>query len=143
MTTRSYDYLPKEASLLREDIFVKEQGFVDEFDDIDDISTHLVLFDGELPIATCRYHFDNGKSAYIMGRIAVAKAYRGKNIGAHILKEAEDQIRLSGGRKIYLSAQVRAAGFYEKQGYVTSGEPYYDEYCLHVLMYKQLEGGNE
>ncbi len=85
MTTKTYDYLPKEASLLREDIFVKEQGFVDEFDDIDNVSTHLVLFDGELPIATCRYYFDSGKSAYAMGRIAVAKAYRGKNIGTHIL----------------------------------------------------------
>ncbi len=143
MITKSYNYLPKEASFLRESIFVKEQGFIEEFDDLDDISTHLVLFEGESPIATCRYYFDSGKSAYTMGRIAVDKAYRGKNIGAHILEEAEERIRSAGGRKIYLSAQVRAAGFYEKQGYVTSGEPYYDEYCLHVLMYKQLEDRDE
>lgn len=136
MIIRKYEKLPEEAIQIRNEVFVKEQGFLDEFDAIDDISSHLVLFQELLPIATCRYYWNEMKSAYVVGRIAVLKAFRGKNIGALILKEAERQI--PGGSIVYLSAQVRVAGFYEKQGYTTKGVPYYDEYCPHIWMSKEL-----
>ena len=42
MIIESFDYLPLEAKNIRETVFVNEQGFNYEFDDIDDIATHLV-----------------------------------------------------------------------------------------------------
>ena len=50
-----YDSLPDEAVEIRENVFVKEQGFEKEFDEIDEKAIHLVMF-GEhshKPAATC------------------------------------------------------------------------------------------
>ena len=55
MKTMVYDKLPKEAREIRETVFVKEQGFHDEFDELDAAAKHLVLYDEEVPIETCRF----------------------------------------------------------------------------------------
>ena len=41
--------LPEEAKKIRLEVFVKEQGFEEEFDSVDDTAAHIVLFDGKLP----------------------------------------------------------------------------------------------
>lgn len=87
MIINKYDYLPKEAFQIRERVFQTEQGFEDEFDAIDDISVHLVLLDGDKAIATCRYYWCEEKNTHVVGRIAVVREYRGKELGARILKE--------------------------------------------------------
>ncbi|OZG50690.1 GNAT family N-acetyltransferase [Bombiscardovia coagulans] len=40
----TYDYLPAQARLIREQVFVDEQGFHDEYDHIDDLCQHLLAF---------------------------------------------------------------------------------------------------
>ena len=40
-----------------EAVFIKEQGFKDEFDEIDDFAKHVLLFDGDIPVGTCRFFF--------------------------------------------------------------------------------------
>ena len=72
-----YD-LPQEAIDLRTDIFMKEQGFKDEFDERDHQCVHLVVFDRQEAIGTCRYFYENGN--YVLGRIAVGKDYRKRRI---------------------------------------------------------------
>ena len=74
----------------------------------------------------------------MIGRIAVVKECRGLHYGDKILSFAEQKIKQDGGKSVALSAQLRASGFYEKQGYKKSGKEYYDEYCPHVLMTKAL-----
>lgn len=131
-----YGYLPYEAKLIREEVFCAEQGFINEFDETDTISSHLVAFENDVPIATCRiYPNENG---YCIGRIAVIKAYRGKKIGAHIIEEAESYIRGQGGKEVSLSAQTRVEEFYRKQGYFSFGAVYLDEDCPHIKMIKKL-----
>lgn len=138
MQLKSYDYLPKEAISIRKTVFVEEQGFIDEFDQIDDIAIHIVLFEGDHPVATCRVYYSDSKACYIVGRIAVKQEYRGKNYGAEIVKFAENEVRKRDGVIVGLSAQEKAAGFYKKQGYQTSGEVYMDEGCPHIWMRKNL-----
>ena len=138
MTVKIYSSLPPEARLIREQVFVKEQGFCEEFDDIDGSAAHLVLFDEEMPVATCRFFLNEEKGAYILGRIAVQKEYRGQNLGAYVLRAAEEEIRKQGGRCISLHAQEGASGFYEKQGYDAYGEIDYEEDCPHIWMSKSL-----
>lgn len=139
MIIKKYNYLAKDAAQIRMDVFVKEQGFTCEFDDTDDIAVHLVGFDDLLPIATCRYYKDEAKDSYIVGRIAVIKDYRGKEIGSKILREVEKQISKIGGQEVYLAAQVKAMGFYERQGYAAEGECFFEDYCPHIWMYKSLD----
>ena len=121
---------------IRTDIFVKEQGFKDEFDEIDKGCSHIVLYDNAKAIATCRYFSQNG--IYHIGRVAIMKEYRGKHLGKEIMNIAEQEIKNEGGEKIEVSAQVRVKEFYKKLGYKEVGQIYFDEYCEHITMVKNI-----
>ncbi len=138
MEIRKFDYLPDDARAIRQAVFVDEQGFEVEFDDTDDKAVHLVGYDNGKPVAVCRFFYDDEHSSYMIGRIAVVKELRGKHLGEQMVLAAEKFIKEIGGEKASLSAQLRASGFYEKLGYTKSGSEYYDEYCSHVLMSKEL-----
>ncbi len=137
MEFKIYGQLPDEAKTIRYEVFCNEQGFINEFDETDEVSAHLVVFDSETPIATCRI-FKDGKDTYTVGRVAVVKAWRGKNIGALILAKAEYYIRSKDGKEISVSAQTRVEEFYKKQGFTPLGSVYLDEGCPHVKMIKKL-----
>jgi len=121
---------------IRDAVFVKEQGFNDEFDIIDESCFHLVFYENNKPVATCRYFQENG--IYHIGRVSVLKKFRGLNIGNRIMQFAENEIKKSGGKSIEVSAQVRIKDFYTKLGYVEQGEIYLDEFCEHIKMVKVL-----
>lgn len=93
MTIKCYDKLPDEAVKIRTLVFVEEQGFKDEFDSIDEIATHIVMFDGDNPVAVGRFFPSENEGEYIVGWVAVKKEYRGKNLGAEILKACEVEIK--------------------------------------------------
>ncbi len=133
-----YDELPAEAVAIRTAVFMDEQGFQDEFDAIDDDAAHLVGFMGEKPAACARVYWNEQRGCYVVGRIAVDRELRGQSLGARILQAAEDLIAARGGSRSELSAQERASGFYEKQGYASCGEGYLDEGCPHIWMTKEL-----
>jgi len=57
MEFKTYDKLPSEARDIRVEVFVKEQGFQEEFDSVDNYAMHVVVFDGGRAIATCRYFY--------------------------------------------------------------------------------------
>lgn len=139
MIYKTYHKLPKEARQIREEVFVEEQKFQKEFDSLDLICTHIVAFSDGVPIGTCRYYQDEEKEAYVVGRLAVRKAYRGQNVGGLLLQEAEEQVAAQGGKTLCLHAQVRVKEFYEKQGYYAVGEREWEEYCPHIWMYKNIE----
>lgn len=95
------------------------------------------MSDNGNPVATCRFFQEGEGRHYVIGRIAVMKQYRGQNIGADILKIAEEKIYELKGTHISLHAQLRAKGFYEKQGYMPYGEIDFDEDCPHIWMRKK------
>ena len=97
MITKKYDTLPQCAKDIRINVFINEQGFQEEFDELDGISNHLVTFDGDKPCATVRFYEQDG--IYYIGRLAVLKEYRSKHLGAKIVNEAEKIIKEKGGRK--------------------------------------------
>lgn len=138
MEFRLYDTLPQEAKQIRQTVFVEEQGFMEEFDETDTVASHLVLYDGAVPVATCRFYEDAEMGAYVIGRIAVMKNYRGRGLGSDVIEEAERHVRLIGGKRICLHAQKRVKGFYEGQGYRMWGEEDEDEGCPHIWMEKCL-----
>lgn len=49
-----FDTLAEHAKKVREEVFMQEQGFQNEFDEIDNISWHIVMFHEEEPIAAYR-----------------------------------------------------------------------------------------
>ena len=123
MEIKFYSTLPEEAAAVRTEVFVEEQGFINEMDDIDSYAEHIVAFDGDKPVGTCRFFKDDKtENDYIAGRIAVRKEYRGRDIGTELLKAVERAVKEKGGTRVVLHAQVRAKEFYEKQGYQPYGE---------------------
>lgn len=135
LTHEFYDYLPEEARLIRTEIFMDEQGFKNEFDDDDSKCIHAVVFaDGTAAAAGRIFPPQNG--VCVIGRIAVRKAFRGKNLGSATVKLLEEKAGELGAEKIALSAQCRVREFYEKLGYSASGEVYSDEFCPHIHMEK-------
>lgn len=134
---RQPDEAVKDAFAVRQEVFVKEQGFQEEFDAIDDSCWHLILYQNDRPVACARL-FSQGDEVWHAGRIAVQKSLRGTGIGSRIMAVLEEKARQLGGKKIVLSAQCRAAEFYLKQGYQKTENEYLEEYCPHVEMFKAL-----
>lgn len=129
--------LPPAAQALRQEVFMEEQGFSYEFDETDNTALHLVLYDDDEAVAVCRM-FPDGPDVWHIGRVAVKKNRRGQRLGEAIIAEAETAVSLHGAKKMVLSAQVQAAGFYKKLGYAQVGGEYLDEHCPHVNMEKLL-----
>ena len=111
MIVKEFNTLPEDAVKIRMDVFVVEQEFEEEIDDIDSFATHILMYDNDKPIAVCRFFYDDNKQAYKIGRVAVVKEYRNKNIGSKIMAEAEKRIRDRGASFVMLSAQILVKDF--------------------------------
>ena len=135
---RAYNELPKEAALIRREVFMDEQGYEDEFDDVDGRALHLVAFLGGEPAATLRLFSGEKPGELVLGRLAVRKGFRGHHLGSRMLDAAETQALASGAKAIALHAQADKQGFYERCGYEASGLRDLDEGVPHVWMGKRL-----
>lgn len=131
--------LPADAKMIRQEVFVDEQGFREEFDTLDHTAWHLILYEEQQPAGCCRIFPAEEAHAYTLGRLAVRKAFRGKHYGERLVRAAERWATEHQGRKLSLSAQVRVRPFYEKIGYTASGGEYLDEQCPHIHMEKELD----
>ena len=121
----SHELLP-EIKAVRTEVFINEQGFENEFDDIDKTAVHCLLTKNGAPAAVGRLYDENG-IAHI-GRIAVVKTMRGKGLGSVVLAVLEKYAAEHGYTRTALSAQCRVQTFYETNGYHAEGEIYFDEY---------------
>lgn len=137
MNTKIFTTLPQDAKNIRIEVFMKEQGFENEFDEIDNLCHHIVAFDEGKPIGTCRFFKESNH--YTIGRVAVLKEYRNQHIGNLLLKSAEKEIKRINGDVIVVHAQVRVSSFYEKQGYIQFGQIDDDEGVPHKWMKKKIQ----
>ena len=77
-----------DAFFVRANVFVVEQGFKVEFDDLDKVCWHLTVYDHNEPIGAARIYQDTD-GVWQLGRICVLENYRGKKIGNLILNACE------------------------------------------------------
>lgn len=64
MKYKIFTSLNRDIIKIRTAVFIKEQGFNNEFDKIDENCLHIVLYDDDKPIATARY-FSEGHNYHI------------------------------------------------------------------------------
>lgn len=138
LKTEIYDYLPDSAKKLREEVFIKEQGFKEEYDQIDEWATHVVVYDKEEIVATCRVFEKDSSALFALGRLAVKKELRGKGVGSFVLKKIEEYLKNKGVKTLVLHSQLQAKEFYLKAGFFEFGEIEYEEDCPHIWMKKEL-----
>lgn len=139
MEVKVFKKLSEEAKIIRTKVFMEEQGFENEFDEKDNCSIHIVLFDSSNPAATCRIYYSEERQCYVIGRLAVLKDYCGLSVGRKLLNVAEKEIRNRNGNIAELSAQLRVIEFYKKNGYFSLEDIHIDEGCPHVWMRKELK----
>ncbi len=134
-----FNELPKDSIDIRNEVFVVEQGFKEEFDTIDHTAIHFVVYHEGEAIGTARIYFSKEHNCYSLGRFAIIKAYRKQGVGTFLIKEIESYIITNFGHlTLGLSSQKRAIPFYKKCGYHEVGEPYLDENYPHIWMIKEL-----
>ena len=114
--------LPDAARQIRHEVFQVEQGYENEFDDIDFEAVHVVLLDGTTPLGCCRAYEsredNDAEGTWLLGRLAVLPSYRGHHYGPKIVAHAEKIARERGAKQMRLHAQTHAVPMYESCGYV-------------------------
>lgn len=115
---------------IRTSVFINEQKVPIEleWDEYDHDSTHILAYYNSKPVGTARLLKDGH-----IGRMAVLKEYRNRNIGKNMLKYILDIAQKKSIKNIELSAQEHATEFYKKYGfsvisdvYLDAGIPHYD-----------------
>lgn len=131
--------LGEQARAVRRTVFVEEQGVSEdlEMDDKDSDATHVVITDGETPVATARTRFVEADVVKIE-RVAVLESYRGEGLGKEVMTTAEQAAVDSGATEAVLHAQRRVEDFYSGIGYEAVGEEFEEAGIPHVEMVKSL-----
>ncbi len=128
------DQAKRRAFAIRMRVFVHEQGVPAEIelDNDDQHASHFLATISGRVVGTARLvmHGNNAK----IGRMAVLKKYRGKGIGAALLKRSITAAKRRGAEKILLHAQVPVIEFYEKMGFRCVGRVFDEAGIAHRKM---------
>ena len=109
-----------------------------EWDDADADAVHAVAFNRlGRALGTGRL-LEHVPGIAKIGRMAVVQTFRHGGIGRAVLDALLDAARARGDREAMLHAQISAASFYERAGFVRRG-PVFDEAGIaHVEMLRVL-----
>lgn len=132
----SWDVLRESASVVRQAVFVREQGIPQalEWDEFDAQCLHAVIFDAQQqPVATGRLLPDGH-----IGRMAVLAEQRRCGLGGQVLTALIEAARVRGHDRVVLSAQVHALSFYRGHGFIAEGAVYDDVGIAHQDMSRTL-----
>lgn len=134
----------EDARLVRTRVFMEEQGFANEFDEVDDdpATLHVTAYDGDA-LAGCARTFPDPDhpdepGRWVFGRLAVLPGARKQGFGEALLAETERRAREAGATEMHLHAQCRVTAFYERRGYEAYGPVELDEHVEHIWMRKAL-----
>lgn len=120
---------------VRNEVFIDEQKVPEgiEMDGLDSVAKHALVLDGDKAIGTGRILPDGH-----IGRIAVKKQYRGRGIGENIMGKLIDFAGNLPLSEVWLSSQYHARGFYQKLGFIETGDIYQEAGIDHIKMKKKL-----
>lgn len=120
---------------IRTAVFVEEQGVPAklEQDEMDALSYHVLVSNGEIDIATGRLLPDGH-----IGRVCVLKNYRGQGLGLKVMDALISEAKKRNMAEVVLSSQVHALDFYKKLGFEVSSEEYMEAGIPHVEMKMKL-----
>ncbi len=150
----------EDAKMVRERVFMDEQGFENEFEALDEDPTcvHVTAYEDDACIGCARMFpadaegqvfelvLDEDEAAndadapirWIFGRLAVLPEARKGGIGSSILEECERVAKERGVDEMHLHAQCAVTPFYAKAGYEPYGPIELDEGVEHRWMRKVL-----
>ena len=124
----------------RAEIFLLEQGIVEQdLDGIDYDCLHCFLWEDGKAVGTLRaFYTDPEKTKVKIGRVVTLT--HGKGHGKLLMEGALDAIKQKLPYKtLYVHAQTRAAGYYEKFGFSPVGEKFDEAGIPHIEMIYQKD----
>lgn len=122
---------------VRRAVFIEEQKVPEEleWDDADERAYHVLATSNEgTPIGTGRLKLDGQ-----IGRMAVLKDWRGRGVGAAILRALLELAEKEGCPVARLHAQTHALGFYARYGFKPVGAEFQEAGIPHLAMEITLE----
>ena len=114
----------KQAQAIRVKILETEQGFPHDvnIDGRDESADHVLVRDGEVPVATARLTVlapGEGKIA----RIVVLPSHRGLGLGKKLIRRLEVVAKQRGLHTVHLEPHVHLVPFFRALGYESVTEP--------------------
>ncbi len=123
---------------VRQTVFIIEQRVPDalEWDELDATSQHVIALDSDThePIGCGRL-----TPLRTIGRMAVLPAWRGRGVGAAVMRTLMEQARVRGMLSVALHAQTHARPFYAAFGFVADGPEYMEAGIPHQDMRARIE----
>jgi predicted GNAT family N-acyltransferase len=126
---------------IRRQVFVLEQEVSpdEEYDEHEKSSTHFLAKYKGVSAGTCRFRTTD--KGFKLERFAVLSTYRGKGIGAVLVKKCLENLPLN-DTYVYLHAQLHAIPFYEKFGFRITGPQFSEAGIEHFKMYYVSENNS-
>ena len=120
---------------LRLEVFVVEQDCpYQDLDGLDQHATHVFIDNSEKIVAYARI-LNKNEGVYQIGRVVVAKNFRGKNLATIIMQQCIDYCQLKNDAQyIELSAQSYLHDFYQGIGFKSVGKYYLEDDIPHEKM---------
>ncbi|MCD8349660.1 MAG: GNAT family N-acetyltransferase [Planctomycetaceae bacterium] len=122
------------AKAVRQAVFVEEQNCPpeEEWDDLDQVATHLLARRGDEPLATLRYYDDD--SWLHIGRVAVLPSFRGHGLAWALLSRCLEDGKAAGFKRACLNAQIDKLGLYQRAGFTAVGGEFMEVGIVHRRM---------
>jgi predicted GNAT family N-acyltransferase len=117
---------------IRQQVFIEELS-VDptlEIENEEFCRFYLIFIDNK-PVGTARWR--ETEKGIKLERFALLPEFRNQGTGTILLKRVLDDAT-SSHKKIYLHAQLNAVRYYERQGFVKSGDIFTEAFIRHYLM---------
>ena len=131
-----WDRVREQASALRTEVFVQEQGIGPHmvWDDLDAHAVHgLVCNRLGRPVATGRL-LQHAPEVGRIGRMAVNRGLRGAHFGREVLMGLVGAARARGDTEVLLHSHCSAQGFYSRLGFETRGAVFEEAGIAHIEM---------
>jgi len=121
---------------IRTKVFCEEQKISKEieFDNLDHLCGHFLIFDGKKAIATTRVR-QKGKSVFKIERVAVLLEFRRLKVGSILIKNIiKHYMNLDDNKHIILHSQVAVADFYKSLNFISYGNDFFEDGIPHIAM---------
>jgi len=122
--------------IIRKKVFCEEQKISQdiEFDNLDDICEHFLVFNDQIAIATARVR-KKEDCVYKIERVAVLISYRKLKVGTLLIKQIIDQYqKIDKKISIILHSQVSVKIFYKNLNFIPYGKEFTEDGILHIAM---------
>jgi len=131
-------FTSEDKALYDKALEIRQQVFIDELNvdptleiENEEFCQFYLIFVDSKPAGTARWR--ETEKGIKLERFALLPGFRNLGTGTILLKRILDDV-ITLNKKIYLHSQLNAVRYYERQGFVKSGDIFTEDFIQHYLM---------